>query len=954
MPEVPILEGLHKLENEGEVSLKRRKYLKLGWSLLFAAAGLAWLLASSIAQARIVHSTDWEGRIEPLLELVKAGEIVLGQNDSASLGPGITKFIFGGDLLGRGPHSLRLMNVLTSLKKSAPDRVVLLWGNHEWSKASFALFRSESNQQLANLEDKAYREFLAVILRSRKVPVSLPAMQSINSVENRFAFWAEKMGQSSAVEFHRQELSNLKGTSVSLRDARLDFLDLITNPHREYLKYLQLGQLAHVENNALFVHGGLPALTGFVPESSVLTLDMQKWAQRLNEFGSAGLAEFVLGLGSGKFGPSAKRMVFYGDALFDSIANRVVNHNNSVIYGPRYRQNGTFRLPPDPQLTALAQSGVRIVVLGHSPAGHLPMILRDPVRNILYVFADVSYTKNGVFSGVSIEGDVVKVRGTMGDGTGVSFSTSATDVTSPIGMMLGDELVIAQVANGDYVLFRYGGAGGRSIEERVVAASELPRSSLKPPRFETNEVEVAARQKLEESLTQREQQVIELETFETQFLSSRTPILFAGSSAYADPNQAKFLDDFANQFLGFLNPNQAYVVSGSTNSGAEKSIHDSAKRLGLPVHGLIVSAALAENVARSIPTLSVVGPNWSNQPIAGMELIKKSNGFGVMLGGGGGLTNGIQFGDSIGAKVFAASNVSHGNGGISASMTYAQSHPDRAFQSARQLRALVAQDFPKALRINTTEASPEAAVAQLRSAGRLVIGLTGSSANGYQDVTWVRRTLRTTLEAFDQSRTILLAGGTPEGIGIGYFVANELGMETRGVVSSKAATSYLSPLSDLTYRITDSSWGGYLPGTQTLSPTSRANVEAMDIVISIGGGAITRDEFLAIVAAGKPAMFISAEMNHEKATARALKAGLPAPSYFGGELELELKRRGLLSGTVQTWNWPTDLQEFTRRTLAERMRNSVLPTTGRSEPLMRTSIPHPKDPRLCRDLDFTK
>ena len=127
-------------------------------------------------------------------------------------------------------------------------------------------------------------------------------------------------------------------------------------------------------------------------------------------------------------------------------------------------------------------------------------------------------------------------------------------------------------------------------------------------------------------------------------------------------------------------------------------------------------------------------------------------------------------------------------------------------------------------------------------------------------------------------------GATPDGIGAVYETAKRKGFLTAGIVSTQAKDSKikLSPCVDIVFYVKDATWGGFIPGTERLSPTSTAMVENSDVIIAIGGGEVSRDELIAAKRLGKKVQFIPADMNHEIARERARKRGQPAPSDFGG------------------------------------------------------------------------
>ncbi len=144
------------------------------------------------------------------------------------------------------------------------------------------------------------------------------------------------------------------------------------------------------------------------------------------------------------------------------------------------------------------------------------------------------------------------------------------------------------------------------------------------------------------------------------------------------------------------------------------------------------------------------------------------------------------------------------------------------------------------------------------------------------------------LSELDAGRTIVNIGATPDGIGAVYELAKRKGFVTTGIVSVQAMRSNvpLSPYVDYVFYVEDATWGGYLEGTERLSPTSEAMVENSSIVVGIGGGEVARDELLEARRSGKAVRFLPADMNHEKARGNARRKGLPPPTDFRGAAHL--------------------------------------------------------------------
>lgn len=168
--------------------------------------------------------------------------------------------------------------------------------------------------------------------------------------------------------------------------------------------------------------------------------------------------------------------------------------------------------------------------------------------------------------------------------------------------------------------------------------------------------------------------------------------------------------------------------------------------------------------------------------------------------------------------------------------------------------------------------------------GKTVLTFTGNSATGYEDEPAMLAAARRVLARFDPATTVVNIGATAEGIGAVYEIAKEMGFTTTGIVSTQARDHgvEISPHADRVFFVEDETWGGLLPGTERLSPTSEAMVAVSDRVVGIGGGEVSRDEMTAARRAGKPVEFIPAEMSHEAAVEKARKKGLPPPSDFRG------------------------------------------------------------------------
>ena len=193
-----------------------------------------------------------------------------------------------------------------------------------------------------------------------------------------------------------------------------------------------------------------------------------------------------------------------------------------------------------------------------------------------------------------------------------------------------------------------------------------------------------------------------------------------------------------------------------------------------------------------------------------------------------------------------------------------------------------------ALACETTTATAEATSAELRSTfqekGLRVVTFIGYSGAEYEDPTRMLRLADQVLDEFSPANTVINIGATAVGIGAVYEIAKRRGFQTIGIVSAQAKVDRvpLSPCVDRVFYIQDQTWGGFLPGTALLSPTSLAMVEVSDALFAIGGGEIGRDELHGALQRGKRVQFFPADMNHAIARERARTRGLALPTDFRG------------------------------------------------------------------------
>jgi hypothetical protein len=179
--------------------------------------------------------------------------------------------------------------------------------------------------------------------------------------------------------------------------------------------------------------------------------------------------------------------------------------------------------------------------------------------------------------------------------------------------------------------------------------------------------------------------------------------------------------------------------------------------------------------------------------------------------------------------------------------------------------------------------TPIQATEFIKSMGKTAVTFFGYSSV-YEDEKAMLEIVRNVLSEYSPETTLINIGVTRNGIGAAYSAAKSMGFTTSGIVSTLAMMDAADISRDVDHIcfITDDQWGGKLPNSEILSPTSQAMVECSDILIGVGGDKISRDEMLFGSEQGKSIHFYPADIKHEWLIRRAQKLGLPEPKSFQG------------------------------------------------------------------------
>lgn len=401
------------------------------------------------ADHAVTYLTDVEGQWERLASFLEDNPHAALVDGELTIRPGAT-MVFGGDAIDRGAHGRRIVQLLLDAKERQPDQLVLIAGNRDVNKLRLA----------TELEGAPLR-FVPDELKAGPRPDLL-----------RWIF-ASTMGAAQAFEHRQQELA-ATGASASEDDVVGSFLDDLA-PNGALTRYLAACQLCWRAGHTLFVHGGLAAeaLT-VVPghdATSLRAFDVDAWSERLNRFYREQIDAFVARARRADGKPAWREIIRYQMPLPGTRSNP-----GSVVYGRFGDGDNNPTLPAPDVISALTASGVRRVVVGHTPNGDIASIVRSRGGTPFeVVIADNSRSRVDTACSLTVRDEAVQLRGraVLDDGgeSRVDATLPLLDRDSPVGQRAADgSLVKAPVDDGFHV-FKY--LPGYQLSQRVVAARAL-------------------------------------------------------------------------------------------------------------------------------------------------------------------------------------------------------------------------------------------------------------------------------------------------------------------------------------------------------------------------------------------------------------------------------------------------------------------------------------------------
>jgi hypothetical protein len=401
---------------------------------------------------RIAFLTDVEGQWDKLATFAAGNPLVrLGEGDRIELAEGAA-LVFGGDAIDRGPDDRRVLRALVGAKRRDPDRVTLLAGNRDLNKLRLV-------RELAGAP-----------------PEGTPA--EVRPDRGALLRWIFRntMGAKDAFDHRRAGLARA-GLDASDDAVVQSYLDDLAEGGALF-EYLAHAQLAQRIDETLFVHGAVgPGSLGHVPEEGGRIGDVDRWIARLNRFYTEQFDAFAARAHGPEGEPRWAPIIAY-----QAPAKGHRHNPASVVYGRLTDPLNNPVLPDAEVVRALGRAGIARVVVGHTPSGDCPSLLRH--EGFELVMADNSYGRHERGAQVLLDGRLTEIHGETvldsGEREPIAVALDLDEPT-PIGRRDASDgrLVKSRLGRGDYLTFRW--LEHFRVEQRAESAESLAARALVPP-----------------------------------------------------------------------------------------------------------------------------------------------------------------------------------------------------------------------------------------------------------------------------------------------------------------------------------------------------------------------------------------------------------------------------------------------------------------------------------------
>ncbi len=409
------------------------------------------LTTADLATYRVRALGDVEGNLGKYKTHHVQSDILLGDPDGPidqiTLKDGVGTFVYLGDTIDGGKQNIKFLELLISLKRRYPHRVVLLIGNRDINKLRLI---EELDDEALKLDDPStmYRltgfriqnwdeKFDAFMNPADPAKRPLfngtpteythgknPASDAV--LKARFLL-ANTFGAPALFENLKTELAAIKGAACTDEEV-VAYLKGLARPEGLLGQYLSLAQVMYYDKHteSLFVHGGIPANgPGIIPGREAIAIrdnaNLLEWIAELEKWAHDRIADAH----AGRFAEAMPLIAFQEPMVQEKagktswqgpLGDDLPNPNSVITARPWSGDNNAVMLPPAVQ-QQLLKAGVRRLVFGHSPIGEVPLYMRLqlPEGAFEMIGADTSYARIANNGAVSISPNETRIFATFNE-----------------------------------------------------------------------------------------------------------------------------------------------------------------------------------------------------------------------------------------------------------------------------------------------------------------------------------------------------------------------------------------------------------------------------------------------------------------------------------------------------------------------------------------------------------
>lgn len=298
---------------------------------------------------------------------------------------------------------------------------------------------------------------------SHDILASLPRdlVAAANTKVNRLKHMLEHtMGSQGDFERRRGELARRQQRELATVDdqAVLQSFEQSVQEGGILREYLLHGSLAFAAHGSLFVHGGIisgqadasESALGRVPGSDVRETSVSEWIEKLNGWYQSQVRAWI-----DQPTWDADHSSRGGNVLLKYVLPDPI----SVVMGRHLEPSGMPTQLPGSLLPMLTENGIQRVIVGHTPHGNCPTVVKQTTGDGLFkevVMCDTSYSdmstednRGSAVSELILHPDGhIEVHGVLQDGRPIAYTT---DQDPWIGRLLSDgTLVKAKLADAEH------------------------------------------------------------------------------------------------------------------------------------------------------------------------------------------------------------------------------------------------------------------------------------------------------------------------------------------------------------------------------------------------------------------------------------------------------------------------------------------------------------------------